>query len=204
MPTLTIDRALSIQGWMEPRELEWLAEQASTHHRIVEVGSFLGRSTRALADATPGTVLAFDDWAGPRDANVEKVVGDETWQKSSFTEFADHYGLNLFQMFTRNLEDHLETGKVKVLRGDHGDPSILPVEFLRGPESEKPDMVFIDGHHGYEEAHQDMLIWKHRLAKGGLLCGHDICWEGVFSALTKLFPNSWISVPHTTLWYING
>ena len=51
-------------------ELEWLAEQAIRHSRIVEIGSYLGRSTRALLDNTRGFVVAVDDWHGPREIEI--------------------------------------------------------------------------------------------------------------------------------------
>ena len=62
---LRLDRALAIPGWMWTIELVWLAIKATSHSRIVEVGSFVGRSTRALADNTDGWVLSVDSFGGP-------------------------------------------------------------------------------------------------------------------------------------------
>lgn len=66
-----VKRALEIEGWMEPPELAWLAEQATKHSLIVEIGSFKGRSTRALADNTKGVVIAIDDFYGPREIHLD-------------------------------------------------------------------------------------------------------------------------------------
>ena len=63
---ITIERALQTEGWMEEDELKWLAEQAQLHTNIVELGSYLGRSTIALAENTDGSVIAIEDWYGPR------------------------------------------------------------------------------------------------------------------------------------------
>lgn len=38
MSTLSIERALAVQGWMEPDELSWLALMASAAQNTVEVG----------------------------------------------------------------------------------------------------------------------------------------------------------------------
>ena len=65
VPTVDISKALAIDGWMNDYALYWLAEQASKHYLIAEVGSYLGRSTRVLGDYTPGMVAAIDTWNGP-------------------------------------------------------------------------------------------------------------------------------------------
>ena len=57
---------------MSEAELTWLAEQAASHVWIVEIGSYKGRSTRALADNTHGTVIAIDDFKGPREIEVNR------------------------------------------------------------------------------------------------------------------------------------
>jgi len=50
MSLIDISRADKIQGWMEIEELRWLAETAKMHSNICEIGSWKGRSTRAMAD----------------------------------------------------------------------------------------------------------------------------------------------------------
>jgi hypothetical protein len=204
---LTIDRALQINGWMEPVELGWLAEQAQLHSRIVEIGSFMGRSTRALADNTAGWVVAFDSWRGPRDVFVYSESPFELGERqvkagepvSIYDLVGPAGGEKLFATFKENLADLLAAGKVRILQGDHSDESIIPVEFLQGTDAEKPDMVFIDGDHNYENCKRDILIWRSRLAEGGLLCGHDIDWDGVLDAVQELVPK-WEVVPFTHLW----
>jgi predicted O-methyltransferase YrrM len=50
---------------MWANELEWLFETASKMESIVEIGSFLGRSTFVLCSACPGRVYAVDLFNDP-------------------------------------------------------------------------------------------------------------------------------------------
>jgi Methyltransferase domain len=177
---MRIAKAHRIQGWMTPPELSWLATQAESHKQIVEVGSFQGRSTRALGDYACGTVWAFDDWQGCRDIQMSKNG-----------EF--------FHAFEMNLYDLLAREKVKIIKGDHGDESLIP--------DIQPDMVFIDGSHYCEDVRRDIQIWKKRMAPGGLLCGHDIITGskndiGVLPAVKQEFGDSWHVVPNTDIWAV--
>jgi len=172
-----VARAMFIPGWMTPRELSQLADWAREHRTIVEVGSHVGRSTRALADNTAGTVIAFDDWQGPRD-----LSGRDSERVPADCEGA----------FRFNLKDHLESGKVRMVKGDHAQPEQV---------SAQPDMVFLDGSHDYAQFKRDLAYWMTALADGGLLCGHDSDWPGVQQALNELLPGSVKLVDGTTLWY---
>lgn len=53
MKSIDIFRALSIPGWMSEEELLWLASTASSSHNAVEIGSYCGRSSRAIGDHLP-------------------------------------------------------------------------------------------------------------------------------------------------------
>ncbi len=172
---MKILKAHKIDGWMTPKELNWLAKQAEQHKKIVEIGSHKGRSTRALGDYTSGTVWAFDDWKGPREIGLSKNG-----------EF--------FHAFQNNLADLIEEEKVKVIRGDHGDESLIP--------DIQPDMVFIDGSHEYAHVVRDIRMWRSRLAPGGLLCGHDISKQdvSVLPAVKAEFGENWGIVPGTDIW----
>lgn len=50
----------NIEGYISPVELDWLHEQAKNFQSIVEIGSYLGRSTTALCDAGAKMVYAVD------------------------------------------------------------------------------------------------------------------------------------------------
>lgn len=172
---IDITRAKAITGFMSELELTWLAEQAQTHRAIVEIGSYLGRSTRALGDHTEGMVLAIDDWKGPRhnhDCDKDQLL----------------------KRFYRNLKDLIEVGKVRYLVADHGE--------AKAPF--RPDFVFVDGDHDYESVKRDILTWSERLLPGGLLAGHDFPgWPGVKQAVEELLPKAKFA-PDTSIWFVEA
>lgn len=173
---MEITRALSIRGWMSKPELLLLAEFASKHYNIIEVGSYCGRSARAIADSTKGRLLCVDPWDGMCQTYLT------TWHSNGYRiEFNE---------FMKNLSDHIASGKVKY--------AINRFENIWHPPN--PDMIFLDAIHEYQ-AVKDDIHHARELMKHGLLCGHDFClaWEGVIRAVTEIFPN----VKHKeTIWYV--
>src|SRR5262245_4650710 len=108
---INIERALQIPGFMRRPALEWLATQAQTHNVIVELGSYCGRSTRALADNTPGVVYAIDDWKGVR---------KDFWGQPVAPDLQEQ-GRNSFGIFHDNLGDLIVSGKVGIIHADHSN-----------------------------------------------------------------------------------
>lgn len=155
---LDIQSAAAIKGWMSLMELAWLARQARSHSIIVELGSYLGRSTLALAHNTVGVVYAVDDWRGLRDFENGIAPIDH-----------DH----LYERFLSNIKD---CHNIRPLVFDHATPPSEPSVC---------DMVFIDGSHDYDSVCRDVHNWMPRLSSGGLLCGHDMDWPGVYTAVEK-------------------
>jgi len=175
-----ITKAELIEGYMTVHELEWLSRQAELHKDIVEIGSYLGRSTRALADNTSGNVFAFDNWKGLQENHLPVDTRK-----------------GLFNIFKSNMNGLLETGKVLPLLTDHRDYD----KMLKYLESfgVVPDMVFIDGCHEYGSVKDDISFWMKHIQKGGLICGHNLNWEGVNTAVRELLPN-YKQVGITSLW----
>jgi len=131
---MNISKALEVDGWMNEQELTWLADQASKHHTIVEIGSFLGRSTRALADNTEGTVYAVDYWLGPTEICMAP------WDREQ-----------LYDHFCENLSDLIDSKKVIPIKCNSHKVELDVV----------PDMVFIDGDHAYDSVVADIKKWRH-------------------------------------------
>lgn len=169
---------------MNPFELVWLAEAAARHHTIVEIGSYAGRSTRALADNTPGKVYALDDWLGPREDYIPEAT------RENIKQVCEDNGV--YKIFCNNLEDHIASGKVVPIKCDHRKLPNLSLQ---------PDMVFIDGGHTYEDIRSDILTWYHRILPGGIICGHDVQMSEVCRAVLENFPTAQVAAA-TTIWFV--
>jgi predicted O-methyltransferase YrrM len=179
-----ISKALEINGWMnESTELPWLAEQAQKHYRIVEVGSWLGRSTRAMADNTSGVIYAVDTWKG--------TLGDENFPKEP------HEGYFLDE-FTKNLGDHLWNGTVRAMR-----MTSLEAATKFAGDGVTFDFIFLDAAHDYENIRNDILAWRPLLEKGGTLAGHDFdsFYDGLVRAVRELISPTPNQVGGSSLWY---
>jgi len=178
---LILDKALAISGWMSIRELTWLANVARSCKCIVEFGSYLGRSTRALADNAPddAKIYTVDPWNGPyklEDGNDLEVVNTY-----------------VMPQFVTNLQEHVLSGKVIPIRNFSYNFDL--------PNHEFADMVFIDGDHRYSTVIKDINKAMWLLKPNGIICGHDYAfstWPGVKKAVDELLTN--VTVEDTIWW----
>lgn len=180
---MTIANAVSVSGWMLSTELEWLAANAKKRRNIVEVGSWMGRSTRALADSTKGKVIAVDTWKGSDEDEHRRILKGQpdSW---------------LFDQFKTNLSDLIKAGTVSAIQRS----SLDAAQFL---SASKFDMIFIDASHDYENVKADLAAWFPLLAPGGLFCGHDFNKNhpGVMQAVTEKLPEV-KKMDGGSIWYL--
>jgi predicted O-methyltransferase YrrM len=154
--TVDIRRALAVPGWMTEQELTWLAREAARARRIVELGSWRGRSARALADNTSGTVFCVDTWSD--DATGIPGYWTTTEERPDGPDW-------LWREFKKNI---------------NGSPRVVTLRmttrraagFAKGTGMQF-DMVFIDASHDQQSVREDIQDWRPLLRPGGLLCGHD-------------------------------
>ena len=149
-----------IAGWMGGPELQWLFEKAAQMESIVEIGSWMGKSTHALCSGCPGIVIAVDHFQGSPD---ERTAAHEPATRGDIS-----------QDFWKNV------GHFKHL-------SLLKMDSVRAASlfREKTiDMIFIDGCHLYEDFRADLQSWLPVCKK--LICGHDAGYESVKRGLTDL------------------
>lgn len=62
------------------------------------------------------------------------------------------------------------------------------------------DIVFIDADHSYNGCRNDIILYKPKVKKGGILSGHDIDFPGVNRAVNELIGN--FDVGPNNVWFV--
>lgn len=147
----------AVDGWMthgQARALYDAAARVPSGGRIVEIGSFRGRSTIVLASAAADGVeiVAIDPHAG-NDRGPQEIDG--------FADAAseDH------DVFLANLAAAGVAGRVRHVRAFSDVAHAEVVDPI--------DVLYVDGAHRYAPARADIRDWGRRVADGGTLLIHD-------------------------------
>lgn len=146
-----------VQGWMSRDQAERLwaaASRTAPGDRIVEIGSFHGRSAIVLASGSPAgvQVIAIDPHAGS-DRGPQEIAAEETRGE------LDN------RTFLANLEAAGVREKVTHLR--------MFSQTSTGEVPGQVEVVYIDGAHRFLPALADIRRWGDKVAPGGTLLIHD-------------------------------
>lgn len=146
-----------VAGWMtrsQGRALYDAAKDCPPGGRIVEIGSFQGRSTIVLASAAPerAAIYAIDPHAG-NDRGPQEISGFETAAADDHTTFL------------ANLEAAGVRARVTHLRM-FSDAALAEIDG-------GVDVLYVDGAHRYAPARADIRDWGRRVNPGGALLIHD-------------------------------
>lgn len=156
------------ENWMgaeHSARLAWLAKQAPQAGLYVEIGSWEGASTIALAHALPGLLIAVDTWAG----NADEDAGHPTVEAAQARD--------VYQQFVTNVNAF---GLTNVL------PQRMDWRDWAAANSDPIGLCFLDASHDAETVADQIRAFAPRLVPGGLLCGDDWHAPGVRLALTLL------------------
>lgn len=193
-------RAKTIDGWFGEDEIDWLAAQVARlpqGAKVAEIGSWHGRSSRAIADNLPegGQSWHIDTWIGSS--------GEPEMHGSANYDRGDH----AHQWWWCNLQEHINAGKVIPVRMHSDNAAHTIGHLIEKGQMEKFDLIFIDGDHSEEGIKTDVEAWLPLLKEGGLLCGHDYYkenegpyWVHVRQYVEQRFPQ--VEKAATSIWWV--
>lgn len=154
-------------GWFGPEEIKVfeIISKAVRINRILEIGSWLGESTRWLASRFPeAEIICVDPWLPWKAASDPLLVA---------------ISARSFEIFQRNLWWHRD--RLIPIRGR--SQTALPYLEAVGYT---PDLIYIDGDHSYEGAAHDLKTCRRIWPKAAIV-GDDYtpAWPGVVTAVDE-------------------
>lgn len=173
-------RDIGIPGFMQLDELNWLHEQAKKMDSILEIGSWMGRSSHALLTGCKGKVTCVDHFKG----SIETDDGTE-WMDDTVNMAKE---IDVKAEFLKNV-GHFPNLELIAKTSEEAFEELKDREF---------DMVFIDGTHTYQAVKDDIIRYGLKVKK--LICGHDygVGQLGVTRAVDEFFDNVGLQ---NTIWY---
>ena len=162
-----------IDGFFEyPSFYDMCMDQISDNSIMVEVGSWMGRSSTYVASLIKESkknikFYCVDTWEGSE-------------EHTSIIKSLVENGKTLFDEFKKNIK---ECGV---------EDYITPIKMDSVKASEKfedgsIDFVHIDAAHDYDNVLKDIKSWYPKVKPGGLVTGDDYGWDGVFKAVNEFF-----------------
>lgn len=143
---------------------------------VIEVGSWLGLSTRFMAMRMPkgSKLYAVDTWLGS--------PAEEVHMKDPRLPY-------LYQLFLSNVKHAGLTEIIVPVRMDSVEASkALNVQ---------ADLIYVDAAHDADSVYRDIMAWYPHLRKGGIFCGDDWGWESVRQGVMKAAGELGVSIDGT-------
>lgn len=134
---------------------------------VVELGTYIGQSAKAMADAG-ARVISIDNMEGnPHDiTSVQYALGGRK---------------SIDEVRKENLGEYLGRS-VHLIVGDSAEV---------GKTWQKPiDMLYVDADHDYEPTLENIKAWIAHVRAGGIIAGHDYDeqFPGTIKAVNEMFP----------------
>ncbi len=193
----------SVPGMIEEGIAGFLYDRASacTKGAIVEIGSYLGRSTICIAKGSKsgGRMLVYS--VDPH--NGGGTTPDPTWRDSHDPGTPDlKYYINTGDKFPEFQER---------LRKFQVDDIVIPIvnysELAYKKGWDKPiEMLFIDGEHRYNYVKMDLEMWGKHVISGGIIIFDDASHPGVKRVIDEMIENNpryenidWVPIFNVTI-----
>lgn len=153
-----------------------LAELPPGFCRVVEVGVHRGALSAALLEARSDLMLYMVDSWTP----TPVYRGDRRADRAAVEKVIERYLMRVIVVAADSL-------KAATLLSDHTF-----------------DLVFIDADHSYEAVRADILAWRPKVKRGGVLGGHDYRSDegyGVIQAVNELIPHDELRLGANLTWF---
>jgi predicted O-methyltransferase YrrM len=144
-----------LHGWFDDRNKDFLKPLIENAKVIVELGAWLGTSTRWFCANSGGIVYSVDHWKGSIEHQTRKSLQDK------LPTLYDTFIVNCW-----SFKDRIIPIKMTTVPGMHyiADNDI------------KPDIIFVDASHEYEDVLAD-LETASKLFPNAVLVGDDWSWK---------------------------
>lgn len=162
-----------VQGWLDYCEgnllyqiSKNLKKSKNTSTYVVEIGSFLGRSSIFIAQGLKkrgeGILLSIDPHNGIPYYHPEPTIDD----------------------FKKNITEKGLSNYIQILKGTSEEWSSKIKDVI--------SMIFIDGDHSYDMVKSDFLNWESKLIEEGFIAFHDAVLDGPFKLILEILDfNKW-------------
>jgi predicted O-methyltransferase YrrM len=166
----TVSLVRDVTGFLSDGQAQRLWDRTRRlppHSRVVEIGSYLGKSTIILGRAAGRgvDVVTIDPHASGPYASATAEEGDRVH---------DAFHVNLRRAGVADRVRHVRRpSQSRAALAEVGDPV---------------DVLYVDGDHRYGHARDDLLLWGSRVRPGGSLFVHD-CYSSpyVTAAVMRVF-----------------
>lgn len=139
----------------------------SSNLNIIEIGSYCGASTEIFATHFPNsTINSVDPW----EMYVEDCSSYDLTQQGLELKEAEQIFDKLILKYSNIIKNKTSS-----------------VEFSKTIKEETVDFIYIDGNHQYSSVIEDLRTWYPKIKKNGMMCGHDLGWGSVASALVEFY-----------------
>lgn len=158
-----------------------LARKCEGRGAIVEIGSFLGKSTACLG---------YGSKAGQKSRvyAIDPFDGGNSRPKSSFIRDIIRGG-NYFHKFLENIK---KAGLLDIVK-PIPKRSIEAINDIKEPI----ELLFIDGAHSYEKVKQDFTTYFPKVIQGGTVAFHDRERDGVKELIAEVLEDNLLRDIHT-------
>lgn len=174
-------------GWYDNQLYIKMLYDHNSITRVIEVGSWLGKSTRDIASQLPaqGYLYAVDTWLG-------------SWEHDLMPD-TKHLLPTLYHQFLSNIIHAGLTDKIIPIKMK----SVQAADYLKS-EIGHIDLIYLDAAHDTGSALSDIIAYYPFIAGGkGILCGDDWLWDTVSKAVILFAKEHNLSVYHgDNFWFI--